>query len=92
MAEIRVGQQLREDGQKIQEMANTFSNILTEAYTLVESIDAGWEGLSNNAFMSDYERIKANLQTMPEMIKGFGDAAIQAADSYEQTDTAGAKR
>lgn len=92
MAEIRVGQQLRDDGEKIIAMAKTFEDILGEAYVLVEQIDSGWEGLSNNAFMEDYNRIKTNLEQMGPMIRGFGDSAIQAAESYESTDVSGAKR
>ena len=41
MAEIRVGQQLRDDGEKIIAMAKTFEDILGEAYVLVEQIDSG---------------------------------------------------
>ena len=92
MAEIRVGEQLREDGNQIKEMAGTFSTLLDEAYALVGQIDAGWEGLSNNAFMDDYNRMQASLAEMPKMIEGFGDAALQAAQSYEDTDVAGSKR
>jgi len=92
MAEIRVGQQLRDDGKNIRDMGDVFLNIIQEADALVQNINAGWDGLASNAFMEDYGRTKTQLDTMPEMIKGFGDAAIKAADSYEQTDTAGAKR
>ena len=92
MAEIRVGQQLRDDGEKIITMAETFGEILDEAYALVNEIDSGWEGLSHNAFMEDYNRIKTNLEQMVPMIKGFGDSAIKAADTYESTDTSRAKR
>ena len=92
MAEIRVGQQLRDDGEKIRTMAETFQSILDEAYALVTQIDSGWEGLSNNAFMEDYNRIKTSLEQMKPMIIGFGDSAIKAAEAYETTDTTGAKR
>ena len=92
MAESRVGQQLKDDGEKIIAMATTFDTILREAFTLVEQIDSGWEGLSNVAFMADYDRIRTNLLKMPDMIKGFGDSAVKAAEAYETTDTTGAKR
>ncbi len=92
MAQINVGEQLRTDGQAIQSMANTFQGILEKGYALVEKIDADWEGLSNNAFMADYQRIKTTLQSLPETIVNLGKGAVSAADAYEQTDASGAKR
>ncbi len=92
MAQINVGEQLRTDGQAIQAMASTFQGILDKGYSLVDAIDAGWEGLSNNAFMADYQRIKTTLQNLPDTITNLGKGAVSAADAYEQTDVSGAKR
>ena len=86
MANIKVGEALKNSGQEIVGMQTVFSDILNESYDLVGKITADWQGQAQVAFLNDFNRTKAQLEELPETIANFGNAAIQAAEQYIATD------
>ena len=82
MANIKVGEALKNSGQEIVGMQTVFSDILNESYDLVGKITADWQGQAQVAFLNDFNRTKAQLEELPETIANFGNAAIQAAEQY----------
>lgn len=84
MANIKVSsEQLESMAGEIKALGAELDGIISEAGSLVTQTNSVWEGLAQNAFMSDYNSQKENLAKLGEIVNGLGAQISAVAQTWE---------
>ena len=93
MAVIQVSPaELKSQGQKIESYSDQIGTITKQMDTLLQQVQAEWQGSSSNAFMRQYDDLKPQMTKFVQVVHDIGNQAINIASTLEQTDADIAKK
>lgn len=76
--------QIMSYGTEIKGMATTASTLLSDINSLVNSINAGWKGLANSAFVTQYAELYKQIEPLPQITEGVGAKAYAGGETMQQ--------
>lgn len=93
MANIEVTpDELRSAANRIAQSNDAFRNAATELKAAADELAGTWEGVAHDTFVAEQEQIDNWYKLMAECVDTYVKAMQDAANSYEETDAAGAAR
>jgi len=74
---------LRNDSRKIGDMVKNAEKELNDVYSLMEILDAKWDGPANEAFKQQFKADYENFKSVCNFVRSFSDQLENAAKEYE---------
>ena len=85
--EIRVNtDNMRSTATVFQEKINDWNSLVQQLWSLMEELDAMWDGDANDTFNAMIEEDKPKFTRLEEMMNLYKDAITKAAGKYEEAE------
>ncbi|BCN32348.1 WXG100 family type VII secretion target [Anaeromicropila herbilytica] len=92
MAGIKVTpEELSKQGGDVIGYAGEIKHSLDSLDKKVDAVIDAWDGLAQDGFFQEYEKLKKELDKFPDVVEGLGKQIKGAAEAFEKTDSELAK-